>query len=66
VSQVPVFISPRNRVAQLYPRALGSLYVVRNSYPQSGCQREITGKCAVKVVIKHAQTWNCDRSGGKK
>jgi hypothetical protein len=25
--QVPVFISPRNRVAQLYPRALGSLYV---------------------------------------
>jgi hypothetical protein len=25
---VPVFISPRNRVAQLYPRALGSLYVV--------------------------------------
>jgi hypothetical protein len=23
--QVPVFISPRNRVAQLYPRALGSL-----------------------------------------
>jgi hypothetical protein len=26
-SQVPVFISPRNRVAQLYPRALGSLFV---------------------------------------
>jgi hypothetical protein len=25
--QVPVFISPRNRVAQLYPWALGSLYV---------------------------------------
>jgi hypothetical protein len=25
--QVPVFISPRNRVAQLYPRALGSLFV---------------------------------------
>jgi hypothetical protein len=23
--QVPVFISPRNRVAQLYPQALGSL-----------------------------------------
>jgi hypothetical protein len=23
--QVPVFISPRNRMAQLYPRALGSL-----------------------------------------
>jgi hypothetical protein len=26
--QVPVFISPRNRVVQLYPRAVGSLYVV--------------------------------------
>jgi hypothetical protein len=26
-SQVPVFISPRNRVAQLYPRTLGSLFV---------------------------------------
>jgi hypothetical protein len=25
--QVPVFISPRNRVAQLYPQALGSLFV---------------------------------------
>jgi hypothetical protein len=25
--QVPVFKSPRNRVAQLHPRALGSLYV---------------------------------------
>jgi hypothetical protein len=23
--QVPVFISPRNRVAQIYPRALGSV-----------------------------------------
>jgi hypothetical protein len=25
--QIPVFISPRNRVAQLYPEALGSLFV---------------------------------------
>jgi hypothetical protein len=25
--QVPVFISPRNRVAQLHPKALGSVYV---------------------------------------
>jgi hypothetical protein len=32
--QVPVFISPRNRVAQLYPRALGSLSVV--SYDSQG------------------------------
>jgi hypothetical protein len=32
--QVPVFISPRNKVAQLYPRALGSLYVA--SYDSQG------------------------------
>jgi hypothetical protein len=25
--QVPIFLSPRNRVAQLYPQALGSLFV---------------------------------------
>jgi hypothetical protein len=29
--QVPVFISPRNRVAQLYPQALGSLYITSYS-----------------------------------
>jgi hypothetical protein len=27
VDQVPVFISPSDRVARLYPRALGSLFV---------------------------------------
>jgi hypothetical protein len=32
--QVPVFISPRNRVAQLYTQALGSLFVV--SYCSQG------------------------------
>jgi hypothetical protein len=32
--QVPVFISPRNRVAQLYPRALGSFFVA--SYDSQG------------------------------
>jgi hypothetical protein len=32
--QVPVFTSPRNRVAQLYPRALGSLFV--SSYDSQG------------------------------
>jgi hypothetical protein len=32
--QVPLFISPRNRVAQLYPRALGSLLVA--SYDSQG------------------------------
>jgi hypothetical protein len=33
-SQVPVFISPRNRVAQIYPRALGALSVA--SYDSQG------------------------------
>jgi hypothetical protein len=32
--QVPVFISPRNRVAQLYSQALGSLFIV--SYDSQG------------------------------
>jgi hypothetical protein len=33
-AQVPVFISPRNRVAQLYTQALGSLFVA--SYDSQG------------------------------
>jgi hypothetical protein len=32
--QAPVFISPRNRVAQLYPQAMGSLFVA--SYDSQG------------------------------
>jgi hypothetical protein len=32
--QVPIFISPRNRMAQLYPQALGSLFVT--SYESQG------------------------------
>jgi hypothetical protein len=32
--QVPVFISPSNRMAQLYPQALGSLFVA--SYDSQG------------------------------
>jgi hypothetical protein len=32
--QVPVFISPRNRVAQLYPQTLGFLFVI--SYDSQG------------------------------
>jgi hypothetical protein len=32
--QVPVFISPRNRVTRLYPQALGSIFVV--SYDSQG------------------------------
>jgi hypothetical protein len=37
--QVPIFISPRNRVAQLYPRALGSLFVA--FYDSQGCGGDI-------------------------
>jgi hypothetical protein len=33
--QFPVFISPRNRVAQLYPQALGSFFVA-SYYSQGG------------------------------
>jgi hypothetical protein len=33
-SEVPIFISPRNRVAQLYPRTLCSLFVA--SYDSHG------------------------------
>jgi hypothetical protein len=32
--QAPVFISPRNRVAKLYPQALGSLFIA--SYGSQG------------------------------
>jgi hypothetical protein len=32
--QVPVFLSPRNRVAQIYPQVLGSLFVA--SYDSQG------------------------------
>jgi hypothetical protein len=45
--QVPIFISPRNRVVQLYPRALGFLFVA--SYALQGygggiLTRLLTGK----------------------
>jgi hypothetical protein len=36
--QVPVFISPRNKVARLYPQALGSLFVIScNLQGYGGC-----------------------------
>jgi hypothetical protein len=44
--QVPVFISPRNRVAQIFPRALGSLFVASydsQSYGGSTVTRLHTG-----------------------
>jgi hypothetical protein len=34
--QVPVFISPRNSVAQIYPQALSSLFVVSYKSPGYG------------------------------
>jgi hypothetical protein len=45
--QVPIFISPRNRVAQLYPQALGSLFVA--SYDSQGYGEGIT---KVKVMLR--------------
>jgi hypothetical protein len=52
--QVPVFISPRNRVAQLHPQALGSLFVA--SYDSQGYGGGIrprlhTGLFVVRITI---------------
>jgi hypothetical protein len=41
--QVPVFISPRNRVARLYPQPLGSLFVA--SYDSQGYGGGIASGC---------------------
>jgi hypothetical protein len=41
--QVPVFISPRNRVAQLYPRALGKWITKVPSVPYEMCVRVLNG-----------------------
>jgi hypothetical protein len=64
--QVPVFISPRNRVAKLYPRALGSLFVA--SYDSQGYGGGI-------LTLLHTGHWeamsinsykmNCDQSKSK-
>jgi hypothetical protein len=51
--QVPVFISPRNRVAELYPQALGSLFIA--SYDSQGSGGGILNRLhtgSVKVQIK--------------
>jgi hypothetical protein len=42
--QLPVFKSPRNRVAQLYPRALGSLYVASYDSPLTFRNRMVQSK----------------------
>jgi hypothetical protein len=54
--QVPVFISPRNRVAQLYPRALGSLFVP--SYDSQGLRWRYSnpsphGSLETKFLLSH-------------
>jgi hypothetical protein len=55
-SQLPVFISPRNSVAQLYPRALGSLFVAPYNTQDYGGDiliRLHTGqKVKVKVMLR--------------
>jgi hypothetical protein len=37
-AKFPAFICPRNRVTQLYPRALGSLYIVSYDSPLTTCR----------------------------
>jgi hypothetical protein len=52
--QVPLFVSPRNRVSQLYPAALGSLFVA--SYDSQGYgggirSRPRTGRLTTSVSV---------------
>jgi hypothetical protein len=48
--QVPIFMSPRNRVAQLYPQALSSLFVA--SYYSQGYSGGIrTQRVRVSVIL---------------
>jgi hypothetical protein len=56
---VPVFMSPRNRVTQLYPQALGSFSsptksrraVVEVFEPASARDRIVLSKCILKVFV---------------
>jgi hypothetical protein len=59
--QVPVFISPRSRVTQLNPQALGSLFVA--SYDSQGYGGSIrthhhTGKVCSESCYKYSFTQN--------
>jgi hypothetical protein len=51
--QVPVFISPRNKVTQLYPRALGSLFAA--SYSSQGYGGLILTRLHIGRSIYHVQ-----------
>jgi hypothetical protein len=48
--QVPVFMSPKNRVAQLYPRELGSLFVA--SYDSQGYRGGILTRLHMRFEIQ--------------
>jgi hypothetical protein len=48
--QVPVFISPRNRTAQLYPQALCSLFVA--SYDSKGYGGGISVRFRITVILR--------------
>jgi hypothetical protein len=48
-SQVPIFISPRIRVVQLYPQALGSLFVA--SYDSQGYGGGIESRLDTRLFI---------------
>jgi hypothetical protein len=49
-SQVPVFMSPRNRVAQLYPQALDFLFIT--SYDSQGYGGGIRTRLHARVLIR--------------
>jgi hypothetical protein len=55
--QVPVFISPRNKVAQIYPRALGSLSVA--SYDSQGCGGGILTRLHTGIRDIYLQNAGC-------
>jgi hypothetical protein len=50
--QVPVFISPRNRVAQLYHRALGSLFVA--SYDSQGYGGDVLTRLHTGYTVRRS------------
>jgi hypothetical protein len=54
-SQVPVFICPRNRVAQLYPQALGTLFV--SSLDSQGYGGGIRTRRHTAPSVQSTQLW---------
>jgi hypothetical protein len=61
--QVPIFISPRNRVARLYPQALGSLFVTSDTQDNGGggviyLQKGKESKCQWIYVCTYTYIWN--------